>query len=118
MPGSPTIVGDNTVLWGSGGVYGSGIITRGNKQTTGEKVLVKDNNGFTVTAIYFDDQHRCSFEMIVQTEAPDFERGDLITVCGVAKCIVEDFNLLFEQAGVRKFTCDAVRYLGMTISED
>ncbi len=97
-------------MWGSGGVYASGIITRGNAKTTGEKFLVKDNNGFTVSAIYFDDRNECSFEMIVQTSAPALARGDFITVGGIADCIVEDTDKMWEQNGVMKFSVTAVKY--------
>lgn len=110
MPSSPTIKGDNTVIWGSGAVYATGIITRGNAKTTGEKFLVKDNNGFTVTAIYFDDRNECSFEMIVQTAAADLERGDFITVGGITSCIVEECEKIWEQGGVMKFAVTAVKY--------
>ena len=37
-----------------------------------------------------------------------------ITVAGVANCEVEDTNLVFEQAGVQKFTVNATKYLGKT----
>lgn len=110
MPSSPTIKGNNTVIWGSGGVYATGIIVRGNVKTTGEKFLVKDNNGFTVTAIYFDDRNECSFEMITQTSDPTLARGDFITIGGVASCIVEETEKMWEQNGVRKFTVTAVKY--------
>lgn len=110
MPSSPTIKGDNTVVWGTGGVYASGIITRGSVKTTGEKFLVKDNNGFTVTAIYFDDRNEASFEMITQTSDPSLARGDYITIGGVANCIVEEVEKMWEQGGVRKFAVTAVKY--------
>lgn len=108
---SPTIKGDNTVLFGANGVYsGAGIITRGSKKTGGSVLEVKDENSFTVTKIYFDDKNECEFEMIVKTAAPDLARGDFITICGVAACLVDETEEMWEQGGVRKFRVKATKH--------
>ena len=114
--GSPVIKGDNTVVWGSGGVYSTGIIVSGSKQTTADKVEVKDNNGFVVAAIYFDQKNKCDFEMIVQTSAPTLAVGDQITICGVANCLVDELDEKWAQNDVRKFSVKATKYSGMTLS--
>jgi len=116
MSGSPVIKGDNTVVWGSNGVYSTGIIVSGSKQLSGEKMEVKDNNGFVVAAIYFDDKNQCDFEMIVQTAAPDLARGDQITICGLLNCLVDETDEKWAQNDVRKFSVKATKYLGMTLT--
>lgn len=116
MP-NPVIRGDNTVLWGTSGVYsgsGAGFITTGRKRATAEKLEIKDNNGFTVATIYFDNKTECEFEMIVKTAAPTLAIGDGLTICGVAYALVDDFEEMWAQADVRKLRVKATNYVGIT----
>lgn len=71
---------------------------------------MKDNDGFTVTVIYFDDRGECSFEMIVQSSAPSLSRGDAITVAGLTNCLVEDTEEIWAEQNVRKFAVTACKY--------
>lgn len=118
MPNNPVIKGDNTVIWGASGLYttANGIITGGNKKLEGELLEVKDENGFTVATIYFDDKNKFSFEMIVKTAAPTLARGDAITVAGVTGALVDDTEEIWAQADVRKFRVNATKYTGMTLA--
>jgi hypothetical protein len=114
MSNVPVIRGDNTVLFGSEGVYtGNGIITGGNKRLNGEKLEVADETGYIVAVIYFNEKNECSFEMIVKTAAPDLERGDEIEICGVAACLVDDTELIFANKDVQKFRVNATKYAGI-----
>lgn len=116
MSNIATIVGDNTVLFGTEGYYsGSGVITSGNKKLEGDKLDLKDENGFTFATIYFDDKNQFSFEMIVKTAAPELARGDLITVAGVANAEVQDTEEIWGNTAERKFRVNATRYLGKVI---
>lgn len=118
MPNNPTIKGDNSVLWGAAGYYTTsyGLIQSGNKKLEGEMLEVKDENGFTVAMIYFDDKMKFSFEMNVKTAAPALARGDQITVAGVVNAIVEGTEELWENKNVRRFRVEATKYTGMTLS--
>jgi hypothetical protein len=116
MPGTPTIKGDNTVLFGSAGAYATGIITSASKRTGSEVLEVKDNNGFTVAAIYFDHKNECQFEMIVQTAAPTLAIADQVTICGVANCLVKDIEQMWANTDVRKYRVTATKYEGMTLT--
>ena len=114
---TPTIKGDNTVLWGAGGVYsgsGVGYVLKGSKKATGEKVEVKDKDGFTVAVIYFDDKKNVSFEMIVKTAAPEINRGDGLTICGVAYCLCDDIEELWDNGNVRRVVVNATNYVAIT----
>src|SRR5688500_18778027 len=115
MPNAPTIKGNNTIIWGTEGQY-TGLVVRARNRLTGEMDKVADNVGFTVSAIYFDDQRQCEVEIIVQTAAPTLARGDEVTICGVADCLVDETEQNWENKGTSKFTVQATRFLGMTLA--
>lgn len=111
MPNSPTIVGDNTVLWGTSGVYsGTGIVVSGSKALGSEKLEVADEDGFTVAVIYFNHKHQCDFEMIVKTAAPALDIGDFITLCAVVDCVVENVTEVWTQKDNRRLRVTAIKY--------
>ena len=113
---NPVITGDNTVLFGTNGYYsGSGVVVSGNKKLEGDRLDLRDENGFVFTSIYFDDKNQFSFEMIVKTAAPELERGDLITVAGVANAEVQDTELIYEQTRERRYRVNATRFLGKDV---
>lgn len=116
MPNNPTIKGDNTVIWGTGGNYAGGIITSCSKDNTTEKLEVLDNNGYTVAVIYFNQKGECEFEMIVQTSAPTLAHGDQITICGAVNALVENTKQVWAQRDVCKFQVKATKYTGMTLT--
>ena len=114
MPNSPTIKGDNTVLWGTGsGTTLAGIIVRVRNMLTGEMVEIPDENGFTVSVVYFNDKNECEVEMIVKTSYPTIARGDTVTIMGVT-ALANDYEKVWEQKGVRKYTLKATRWAGFT----
>lgn len=111
MNNTPVIIGDDSVIWGTNGVYGEGnIVASGSKRLTGEKLEVHNNNGFTVAAIYFDDKKECQFEMIVKTAAPELSRGDALTIGGQVDCLLDDMETLWEQRGVKRVRVNATKY--------
>ncbi len=113
MANNPTIKGDTTVLWGTGGgTEISGIIVSVRNQRTSEMVEVADNDGFTVSAIFFNQKNECEVEIIVQTAYPDLENGDDVTIMGV-ECIVLNSEKMWEQKGVRKLRVKATKWDGM-----
>lgn len=119
MSSNPNIVGDNTVIFGSNGVYGTGqIVEDGNKRLTGDKLEIQDNDGNVVTVIYFNDKNECSFLMVVKTAAPSLARGDAITIGGVADCLVDDTEEIWRRGDVRKFRVNATRYAALVVAGD
>lgn len=110
---NPIIKGDSSVLWGANGVYsgtGSGFVTSGSDELTGEKQEVQDELGQTVAAIYFDDKHNVEFEAIIKTSAPTLARGDGLTICGLAYALVDSVTKLWENKGVQKYRVKATKY--------
>ncbi len=106
-----TLVGDNTVLWGADGLYGTGQIIRDmSVRTTGEKLEIQNSEGDTVTVIYFDEKQECSVMIVVKTSAPTLARGDFITIGGVADAIVDETELMAENRNVRTFRITATKY--------
>jgi len=116
MSNVATIKGDNTVLWGtSGGTTLAGIIVRVRNQLTGEMVEVPDENGFTISVVYFNDKNELEVEMIVQTSYPTIARGTVVTIMGLS-CLSGDYEKVWEQKGVRKYTLKATLWSGFTPS--
>jgi len=116
---NPTIKGDNTILWGAGGVYaatGAGFVTRGSKELTGEKTEIKDKDGFTVAVVYFDEKKNVQFEAIVSTAAPALARGDAATICGVANCLIDRVEELWENQDARKYRVYATNYTALVLA--
>lgn len=117
MANTPVIKGNNTVLWGTGGLYGTGeIVESGSTRLTGDKLEIEDNDGFVVTAIFFNDKHECSFSMVVKTTVPTLKRGDAITIGGVADALVDDMETVWERRDVRKVRVNATKYSGLTVA--
>ncbi len=115
MPNNPVIKGDNTVLFGSASYYaGSGILVSGNKKLSGDKLEVKDETGYVVAVIFFNDKNEFSFEMIVKTAAPTLARGDQLTLAGLV-ALVDDVEEMWKQDDVRRLRVNATRYNGMTL---
>jgi predicted transcriptional regulator len=114
MSNAATIKGDNTVLWGTAsGTTLAGIIVRVRNMLTGEMVEIADEVGFTVAVVYFNDKNECEVEMIVKTSYPTIARGDTVTIMG-ATCLAGDYEKVWEQKGVRKYTLKATRWAGFT----
>lgn len=116
MSTTPTIKGNNTILWGSGGLRSSGLIARGRKQRTADKAVVLDNNGYVVTVIYFNHRHETEFEAVVETALPEIAIGDAIEVGGVASCLVDDIEVMWENNRERKYRVTATAYDGVVIT--
>ncbi len=122
MSTSATIKGDNTVIWGTGGsglASGSsptvtGILQSVRNQLTGEEVEIDDVNGFASSIVLFNHKNECDFTCVVQTSAPSFVRGSVLTVGGTANVIVKDFEQMWDNKGVAKYTIRGVAYAGIT----
>jgi hypothetical protein len=112
---NPTIVGNNTVIWGTGNIYaGTGIITGAEKGSSADKIEIQDETGYVVTVIYFNQKNECSFEMVVKTSIPTLAIGDAITIAGTANCHVDDIRVVWSQKDVAKYSIKATKYSGLT----
>lgn len=117
MPNNPTIKGDNTVLWGTTGVYsgtGVGYVKSGRKRAYAEKLEVQDGDGFTVAVLYFDHKHDLEFEMVVKTAAPAIAIGDGLTICAIAFALVDEVEEMWADKDVRKLRVKATKYQAIT----
>jgi hypothetical protein len=112
---NPTIRGDNTVLFGTRSFYGNAIINSGTIQKASDKLEIRNNDGVVVSTIYYNQNKKCSFEMLVQATAPDIGSGDVVTLgsgAGSAKFIVDDCTESWSNTDVRKFSVNATFYEG------
>jgi hypothetical protein len=111
-----TLVGDQTVLFGTVGYYsGSGIVISGNQTHEADKLEIQDENGYVICTIYFNEKKQFSFEMLIKTAAPTLEPGDLITLAGVAQAEVQKIDIIWTRGAERKVRIEAIRYLGKAI---
>jgi hypothetical protein len=113
---SATIKGDTSVLWGTGGLTQtsySGILTAVRDQRTGEMVEVSDVNGFTTSVVFFNHRHECEIHVVVQTAFPTWDRGSVITINGIATCIVTNFEKMWENKKVAEYSVKATAWDGI-----
>lgn len=110
-----TVRGNNTVKWGTSGVYASGIITKGNKKSTADKKVILDNDGNAAIVIYFNQRKECSFTLLCSTSDPAFAIGDSITIGDVVNCIIDDISEDWTQGSEKQMTVNATAYDGITI---
>lgn len=116
MPGTPTIKGNGTIIWGTGQVYATGTIISGRTLSTSDTKMIMDNAGFTQAKVYFNHRDETEFEALVETSVPSLTQGDAITVGGVANCLVDEVEVLWEQAGEAKWRVKATQYDALTLS--
>jgi hypothetical protein len=98
------------------GVYSAGIITRVTRDTDGEVAYLYDNNGYTVTQILFDDKSTFTVELVLDsvTNLSPPARGTLVTIDGVANCIVQKLGREYVQKDWRKGTFTAMNFVNLS----
>lgn len=104
MPGTPDIKGNNTIIWGTDGLYGSGTVLKVRKRRTAETKKIKDNKGFTQTRVAYDHSYEYEVECLVETDVPDIEINDQVTVQGIETCLADEVEVNWEQEGEAKWT--------------
>lgn len=108
-----TIIGSNQVKFGTKDlVTGFGTILSCKRKRGGDKVELKDEEGRVFCVIYFNDKDECEFNAIFSTDVDLPERGDTVTIAGIA-CLVDDFDVAWENEKERQLTIRATRYPGV-----
>lgn len=110
------IKGDNTVQWGAGALYATGIISGGTIRTTSEQVLVANSDGEDVAKVYFNVKKEAQVQIIVQTTVPDLEVGDVVTIKGEADFLVDSCEETFSNKDVRKYSFTASKHMEMVVT--
>jgi hypothetical protein len=105
-----TIVGNNTITWGSGGGGSLGKIQSASHKKGGDKVELLDENGEVFCVVYFNQKDECEFTAIFLSSVTLPNRGDTITIGGVANCRVDDYDKVWENTNAMKFTIRATKY--------
>lgn len=104
-------------IWGvvteSGDTHAAGLILSQGRQIVSESDGIADNEGFTITKVYFDQRDECDIDVICEaaTAAPDI--GDDIQIAGI-DCIVESCDLKWQQKGWKGLNIKAKKYSQMT----
>lgn len=116
MSGTPTIKGNNTIIWGTAGLFGSGTVLSVRKRRTSEKKKIKDNAGFTQTKVYYDQATEYEVQCLVETSVPTIEPGDQVTVQGITTCLADDVEVNWEQEGEAKWTLTVTSHDALTLT--
>jgi hypothetical protein len=117
---SPTIIGDNTVLWGTAALIASpntavsGILVSVRDQRTGEMVEIPDENGFSTTVIFFNSKNECEFHVVVKTAFPTWDRGSKLTVNGHTNVYVTDYEKLWENKKCAEYNVKGTAWDGIS----
>jgi len=121
MPTTPTtftggtIVGTpSDIIWGSDGVFSSGIITSARKHVGGDKREIKDNFGNVAVVVYFNEKNECEITVLAQTSIDIPTRGDTITIAGVL-CLVDDTEENWTNEKEKSFNVKATRYVANSL---
>jgi len=75
----------------------------------GETDYIFDEDGFTITQIFFDDRDECSIDVLCETATAQPDRGDDVQICGLA-CIVQDSTLKWEKKGWKMLNVKAKKF--------
>lgn len=111
------LVRGRAAIWGivtSGGdTYAAGIITNQEKVITGEEEFIYDNEGFTITEVFFDDRDECDINIICESGTSEPARGDDIQIVGI-DCIVQSATVKWEQKGWKLLNVKAKKFANLT----
>lgn len=113
MPTTPTINGQ-TALWGMDGSVYTGIITSFSRSDKSDEAEILDNNGYRIGDITFNQMSEFSIELLLQTGTTIPTVGDLITLGGVADCIVKSIDQNYVQKDWRKLKFTAKNFVNLT----
>ena len=109
--GDPIIKGTpDDIIWGTSGVYASGIITSARKHTTGDKREIKDNNGNVAVVVYFNEKGECEVSALAQASLNLPTRGDTVTIAGL-DCLCDETEEQWSNEKEKSFTVKATRYI-------
>ena len=112
---NPTIRG-REAIWSivtvAGDTYVAGIIQRQTHEKTGEQDYIYDNEGFTITDIFFDDRDECEIDILVESDTSVPDRGDDIQIVGLA-CIVRNVQIKWEKKAWKMLTVSAAKFINL-----
>ncbi len=113
---NPIIKGVNAT-WGTGDLdvfdICNGIVTRASRKKGGADDVIYDENGFTVSKVYFDNQDELSIDLIFGEDTEEPERGGELLFNGCV-FLVDETELMWEQRGWKKMRVKATFYTNLT----
>ena len=112
---TPKIKGRNAI-WGmehtDGDTYASGLVVDKNWNITGETDFIFDDNGFTITEIFFDDRDELEVNIICESATALPARGDEINLCGIS-CLVQSAGLVWNNRKWKMLSVKVTRYVNL-----
>lgn len=107
---SVTIKGNQLITWGAGQAGGVGKVQSASRKRGGDKVELLDENGEVFCVIYFNDKDECEFEAVFQSNITLPERGTAITIGGVVGCLVDDWEVKWQNNNAKMIVMRATKY--------
>jgi len=112
------IVGSpDDIVWGSDGVYASGIITSARKAVNGDKREIKDNFGNVAVIVYFNEKNECEVTVLAQASLDLPARGDSVTIASVL-CLCDSTEENWTNEKEKSFNVKATRYVANSLPAD
>lgn len=107
------VIRGRVAVWGiesDGDTYAAGLITGQRRENQAQEDFCFDQNGFTVSQIFFDQNNVCSVDVIVEsgTDLPDV--GDDVTIAGLACIVQAGVSKVWEQKGWCKISIPAKKF--------
>jgi hypothetical protein len=69
-----------------------GTLISGGQDHGARKLEIKDSYGNVVAVVYFDNQDKCTVEVIFDSTATYPEPGDIVSIFGIATCLVDSWK--------------------------
>lgn len=111
------LIRGRSAVWGiateSGDTYAGGIVQGQEILRDGEVDYIFDDEGFTITEIFFDDRDECSIDVLCEAATALPERGDDIAIAGV-DCIVQSATLKWEKKAWKMLNVKAKKFPNLT----
>ena len=106
-----TFVGNQEVVWGTNGVYSTGLIVdSASVKNASDQTTIADNNGNVKTVVIFNKRKECTVTFLAKSDSVLPAVGSLITIAGVVNCIVGDATENWSKGAAKSITINATYY--------
>lgn len=103
-------------VWGiateSGDTYAAGIIVDQDKTKDAEKAYIFDDEGFTISQVFFDHNDQCNINIICETATTEPDCGDDIQIVGI-DCIVQNCKVAWKQKDWKMLNVTAKKFANL-----
>lgn len=101
---------------GEVGYTAIGTIVSGGHDHGGDKLEIKGRQGGVIAVVYFNDKDECEIEVIFDSSASLPERGDSLSLCGLANVLCDGWKKAWENEKECMLTIRATRYDNLAVA--